>query len=466
VATAQTDKPIIRTDFTRLYADRDVPDLQLNEQEFRLVLIRPEPLPKLRIDRLCESFEWRDEGAEDNSNISPILQGTLTLKKPPTDQKGAHLAIKDGYQVRCDVRWGGRWREVWQMRIQSRGEEPWANLSVTDRTWTFTLRDDLWLAMQGEATFHFSAKKDHEGWTYDQLVRKVCKEHGIPIVRLQKGKKRIKKFHKSRISPGLAIRQLTQQEIDDSGRRLVIKWGYDRRKNKAGLVITRPRRNPLLYLFRDQIRSVSISKRRRADFATAFMVTAKGEKKKDGEKKKVKHKTRVIHERAVKRFGYIERVHRLEGDIESVRELRRKAKRLLAKNLEQVRVIEDFQHAGIAFIRRGDAVRVKIPEEGYEGARLMYQGRLKKRVKELREEVGGGLTRRYTRSRFWKQGPEIAFVTSVSHQVSSGDYTMTMSLSVIDPLDPNKLRAELEKSERARKRRERKRAKQQAEEGA
>jgi hypothetical protein len=139
----------------------------------------------------------------------------------------------------------------------------------------------------------------------------------------------------------------------------------------------------------------------------------------DAPREKVKLKA-VVSKKGVQRYGYIEREQKYAYRVESKRELRLRAQRSLARSMRPVRLLENFTHPGIASLRRGDAIRVSIPSEGYIGA----------------------------------QG--IVFVIGVTHTLSAGDYTMTMTLGLHDPMDPNKIRAEREAALRARKRAARK----------
>jgi hypothetical protein len=69
-------------------------------------------------------------------------------------------------------------------------------------------------------------------------------------------------------------------------------------------------------------------------------------------------------------------------------------------------------------VRRGDAVRIRIPSEGIRG----------------------------------DEG--ILFVVSVVHTLSAGDFNMSLDLTHIDPLDPNKLKELREAALRKQKRAE------------
>ena len=148
------------------------------------------------------------------------------------------------------------------------------------------------------------------------------------------------------------------------------------------------------------------------------MLVARGQgrapKGKGKKAKRKKYTARVFDKAAVDQFGYIKREVKIPGTIDSQGEIEEKAKAELAKLVKPTYNVT-LTHPGIAFIRRGDAVDVSIPEEGISGRTgLMY-------------------------------------VRSVVHNLSSDDYTMDLTLTYDDPLDPAKLQKEKDAAMRARK---------------
>ena len=405
---AERKKPI-RVDaryYDKLW-ERKLEALRLDEQEFRYKLIRPGSV-NVHLDNVVESCEWRDEGTPGQINTIPVLRGSMTIREPHPDDPFSKIEIRDGYVIRCSVKWGGEWKELWEMRILK------TTSGVADGTLTLELADDMILLSKSVYNFSFKQGKKHhkKGFRYWEIVRRIARMTKTPLDRkMPKGERWIKDFDEKKISPLEAIRQAVQLEQDWSGRPHVIRWVDGK------VSIKRMRRNPILYTFREQIRSADISKNRKAEPFTAMTGVGSMKKKdKDGKTKNKKIEITVVDRDAVKKFGYIHTQVSLGNKLESREEAKKLLRQKIKESLEPVIVIENFTHYGIAFIRRGDAVRISIPWEQIKGKR-------------------GYL-----------------FVVSVVHSVSGGDYTMTLTLAIKDPLDPNDLREMREKALRQRKR--------------
>lgn len=421
-------KKKIRTDFTRLYG-KEIPDLDLNSQEFRFFLTGTDlesdtlhtastsrgsgtraKTETIEITDLLETVEWRDEGNALNLNTIPILSGTITYHTTPQELPGPRLHIRDGHRIRADVKWLGEWKPLWEMRVFTPPEH-----TSEDGTATAELWDDLKLATLSIADFRYRKGKTRrrKGWTYDQIVQDVCKRYRIPVGGLVNGTSRINNLSQTDTFPLDIIRQAVNHEQDWTGRRLLICWRFDDRTQRFALHVIHAQRNPILYRFENEIRNATTSPTRRARLATATVARGSG-KKKGGKRKK--YTVRMESTAAVARYGYIRNKINVPGNSESRAEVTRYAKASLAKNLKAVRIISNFQTTGIAFVRRGDTIDVVLPQEGFIG------------------EAG------------------FVFVTSVTHSLSAGDYTMTMELNWRDPFDPNIIKKERETAARARKR--------------
>jgi hypothetical protein len=406
-------KPL-RQDLAHVYPGAALP-FDLGQTQFRFTAIRPD-FGNVVVDDIIETIEWRDEGPESESsggsatdlNTIPILRGSVTLHKPDPDlfSNSTLRKIYNGHRLRCEVFWWDRWRPLWEMRMNT------DETDIDSGEWRFDLEDDMaQLALTNISCRFKKGKKSHtRGWYYHEIVRAVCRKYGIPVGQLARGTHRIASFHEDDQPIMLVLYDALQREIDYTGRNYVMRWGPY--KGKFCLNITPLRRNPFLYTLSSQIRSATAQQRRRGTLATT--VTMHGTAKKGHKRTKIKVK--VTDRAGAKRYGYIERTIGVPGNVDSVSEARNYAKRTLAKGLKPVRLLDNFTHTGIPDLRRGDAVRVAIPDEGYVG------------------------------------GDGIVFVTSAVHTYGSGDYTMTLSLSFIDPQDPKKLKAQREKALRAQKR--------------
>lgn len=384
-------------------------DFPINRQEFRFTAVRPD-IDNIDISGLVVSAEWRDEGTADNLNSVPVLRGTLNLIKPDFTQLGAEVQIEDGHRVRCDVRWAGQWTHLWEMRILTPA------IQLQDGNWTFELADDIQAVIGlNEGTFRYrrGKTKKRSGWRYDEIIRDIAKHYRVPLGEVVKGTYRMKNFDPGRTTVIDAMRQAVEKEQAHTGRRYVMVWKYSAKAGRYALHVVRLRRNPLLYVLQDQILTASIETIRDAALITAC--TAHGSGKKKGSKKRKRYTSRYVDPAGVKRYGYINRVIDLQGNIDSQGEMDRETKRYVARHMKPKHVVS-IGHVGIAFLRRGDAVRMEIPSEGLSG----------------------------------KTG--IVFITSVIHSLSAGGYTMDLTLQFVDPLDPKKLRAERDAALRARKR--------------
>lgn len=396
-------KPI-HLDFDKLYG---VPaeDFDLNSQEFRFTAIRP-GVGNLNLDEILETVEWRDEGTARNLNTIPVLRGTATWRRP--DSGG--LLFGEGHRVRCEVKWLGRWKPLWEMRVLKAPE-----VRVEDDTMSAELGDDLILASKSSGRFRYVENKKHHphGWLYHEIVLDICKRYRIPVGFMVTGKRRFPHFDPGLVSPLEAIRQAVEKEQEYTGRRFVIAWRPDG-DGRFGLHITHPHRNSTIYTFGRMITSGTSSPIRRAQSATAILAIGTTKAGKHGKRRKFVH--REVAASAVKRYGYIERRWHVPGNVKSRDEVIAKAKHELAKELKPVLTLTGLEHPGIAFMRRGDTVRINLPKEGFKGA------------------------------------AGIQFVVSVTHSLSGGQYTMSMDVTWRDPLNPNAIRSEREAALRARKR--------------
>jgi hypothetical protein len=164
----------------------------------------------------------------------------------------------------------------------------------------------------------------------------------------------------------------------------------------------------------------------------------------------------------MRRFGWIRKTINF-GKVSSELELKILAKRALAQRLTPIRSAE-LNHPGIATIRRGDAIHIDIPEEGYSNVTLnALQTPKGKQPKWLISSLTAA--EKSDPSLFDLSAPPagskptanlpalrpvanqgIAFVTSASHSVSAGSYVMDLQTSFLDVLDPAAVRAQVDKT--------------------
>lgn len=366
-----------RPDLSKLWRELRSP-VDLNQQAFRAMLLRADNQVKIAdIDGSVMNLDWRYDPGD------PVMHGTLSVKPPTT---GPKISIHDGHVLRLDLLWGGRWRELWRMRL--------ANSSTAlDGTKTFDLNDDAILLQENEYYWHFtkSKKGGHpHGWKCHQVVAEVARRLKIPLGQVAEGKAWI-----TGITGKMTAMQVLQKayaiERQHTSRRFVIRWEGGR------LHITPLRRNPLLYVLGPMLEDGDVGRTARdPKFATAVTVTAmlKGSK---GSHKHRKIRVHYHNPKAVAKDGWIHR-EISGGQVKSHAEAVHKAKRYIAQHSVRKPTLTNLTHRGIALLRRGDAIEVDLKQYGFHG----------------------------------KTG--VCFVSAGRWSLNNGDFTMNLSVVFDDPL--------------------------------
>lgn len=374
-----------RPDLTKLYQRRLQP-FDLDSQEFRTTLIRadaPHPAQQINIDGLIETLEWRYEAG------NPVLLGTMVMQQ---GVPGGAVKIHDGHVLRLQVRWGGKWREIWRMRLRDgkpslRGQMTW------------DLADDMILLQESTDYFHYTKTKHGghpKGWLVHEIVRDVARRYRIPVGKVSKGKHYITDLS-GKMTPLQAIQKAYAIEKQATGHRFTIAW----RDGKIN--VTPLRRNDIMYVLREAIEDAVVGREDRdANFATALTVraTLKGKK---GSRKKSKIEVRYVNEKAVRQDGFVHKVIS-GGNVKDHAEAVNKAKRYIAKHSVRKPTLTNVQHRGIAFLRRGDAIWVSLPQFGFSGAKA------------------------------------ICFLSAGTWSLASGEFTMSLDVVMEDPFANTKTR--------------------------
>lgn len=372
--------------------------LELDSQEFRIKLIRPDSFD-IWLDPLVLTIEWSEDPGD------PITKGTLSLNHPfPGDP---HPDIHDGHRAEVYVTWGGKWVLLETLDVM----EP---ESGTLGSWDFDLASPGQVLQQSTDDWNFKSTKKHKphGWTCDEIAVEVARQYRIPLGRIVKGKYRIKHLSGQNISPVSMIQKAYALEQSHGGAKFIMRWV------KGRLNITSLRRNPLLYTLGVQLTAALVGRKARdAQFATA--VTVHGSSKAAHGKKGHKVKRLVVNERAVKQYGFIHKKVS-SGQVKDAASAETFGKRYIARHSHRKRVVSSVEHPGIAFIHRGDAVQVPLPDEGLTGAE------------------------------------SVLFVAHIVKRVSGGIFTMSLDLEVSDPVfqaeqERKKQDATKRKKERAKK---------------
>lgn len=376
-----------RPNLRRAYRHR-LKDVRPGDFVFELVLVRPAEKETKSLDRVTTSIEWADEG--------PMLTGSLSLRRPNPLHP---LPIRDRDRVRLFVRWNGRRYRLWEMVIDG---DPVPTLETGEEN--VTLGDDLDALRRNERHWEFKkTKRKSKGWRAHEITLEVCRREGVRPGRIAKGTVYIEKL-----------------EMDGSGLEVIKRaWARERKKTERkfvvrfrdGLLDVLPlRRNRILFEIRGLLRGGSLEARRKND-RPATVIDAKGTL--EGKKIEIE----VVKRGALRRFG-LSREEKSYGRVKSKAELREEAMRDLADELRVTRTAT-LEIPGLPFVERGDTVRWVNDEPGWSGPA------------------------KGTRNR------EFAYVTSVSHSASAGDYVTTLSLSQVDPyLEDARRRAEAEREKK------------------
>lgn len=408
----QSDKGRVRhTNFKHAYR-RDMKDLHLDAEDLRFTAIvgKGGAGNFHRLDGVAESVDWADENAE--------LGGNVTLHKP--DAPGGELKINrsqlgHGTIVKADMLKGGRWRELWQMRVWD------PESTIDDRTLQLPLFDDVKFLRESRDDFIYRTHKTRKkyGWYCHEILIDVARRYNIRLGKIAKGKHRIKKLEMKNASPIDVIIKAYKQERQANGARFVIQWG------KNGLNVVPLERGDVLYKLGPQILSGTVTQKRAKGFCTALTARATvGEKK--AKKKIVAH---VRSQKGIQRYGFIHRQVTLDN-ADTEKELEKLAKRELAERMVVKHRIE-FSHVGLLELRQGDIIDLTgLQEWGFTGKRDPDTG--------LQNDI------------FW--------VSRVAHSWSPGTLVSEISTTQRDPfkdLTAAQKKKDREKREAKRKKRQR-----------
>jgi hypothetical protein len=328
----------------------------------------------------------------------------VQLRRPDPERRDS-LPITNGYRIRCRVRWGQKWYELWTMRCGT------PDVDIGEGTVTVELKDDLDLVRRGRRHYVFrKTKRRKHGYFGHEMLRIAARREGIRLGRIVKCKKRMGKVDLWGSFHDLAVKVYTN-EREETGRRFLFRMD-----SRGRFEVVPYKRNALVYVLRDQLRQAAVSKPpKKANPVTILKGKARIGKGDDA--KKIRH-TEYRRE-MVRRFGHMER-EKDYGRVESRAELRKKMRRDLAEEYKFDTLLR-VQHAGIPFVRRGDGAKLPLPSEELTG------------------------------SRSW------VYCTSAQHTVQAGTYTSDFEFNREDPFDADRER--YEKFLRERKRKQRKKRK-------
>lgn len=493
---AASPKGLQHTDFQVAYG-RAEPDVELFKQRFKITAyVGGVPTD---ISGLLEQFTWKETSGDvfSAANTQFPLTGSMQLRKPALRQYGTLVASlfdatvsKNGVSrfgalgtvITCQVGYGKSFTSLWAMRVQPTADAGEAeSVTLADGTWSLQLADDLVKASETVDDFKFTKGKKVKtrGWLAHEITVAVCAQMSIPIKQLVKGTAFVHLPAKDTqaVSPLLVIANAYQAETDKTGRTFVIRWAAPDKKHPMGALEVVPlRRNPSLLKLRTQLLDATLSRSQHPDFATVIL----GRAKLKGASGKDQNLTFLgRNDQAIRRFGWVHKIIDFKP-VNSHLELQQMTKRALAMRLTPIRKAT-LSHPGIATIRRGDAIRLDIPEEGYAHineaafstpktggiskytAQAILAGELADpslfALPDPSVLAATGAANTDTTKALTANTPVvvpvadqgIVFVTSVTHTVTSGSYTMDLETQFTDVLDPLTVKAQMEATIRAAK---------------
>jgi hypothetical protein len=394
-------------DLARFYGKKAA-DLRAGLYDFRIKLIRPAlsgPERITMINRKSTSLNWSDEG--------DTLSGSLTLRRPWRLKPGS-APINKGDGIRLEVKWAGKWKELWTLWVQ--GDPP---VTLLSGEVSVELGDELFPLKKNERDWEFKQTKRgprHKGWTADEVARFVGKSERIRIGKLAQGPERfeIKKMKKA---SGLeVIRRAYAEESKRTGRKFIVRMRGGRLDVEA---LQRPGTMYVIHGIEREASTAGASKQDHPATVIEARGRLRGKSGKDG-----KLKVTVAREKAVRRFGRVVK-EKDYGRVDSKDDLRTQAKRDLAAELKVTRTAT-LELPGIPFLEKGSTLRWVIGEPGWHGkTTLAKHGRDK----------------------------GICFVTSAQHSLTPEGYTTTVSVNQDDVFLDEARR--LDEEDRDKKRQER-----------
>lgn len=305
-------------------------------------------LEPLIIDGVTTGLDWNDVG--------PVLDGTIDLTKPMAMDQPLHF--QHGDVIRAECKWAGRWTNIWDMRVWD------PDRTLGDGAVTAQLYNDLRILQMSEDNFAFRRHKRKAplGYRCHEILIEIARRYRIPLGQIVAGTHFIKSLEMTDASPLAAITRAYRLEREATGRRFVMRWHGGR------LHVTPLIRNPIMYTLRQQIEEMTIGLKVKDSYATALTgrwttseetgTDAHGHKK----HKRVKDHAMVTGDLG---RGFVHKQVTLHG-IDSRDEAVERLRHLLAGRQRVVKTAA-ITHALIPFLRRGDSVRVSLPEEGYYG---------------------------------------------------------------------------------------------------
>ena len=367
---------------------------RLGLEAFRFTLLRDaRKLPSMPL--LVTAASWVESDR--------VTEMEVTLQMPEGRGGGAAGAafVAERDVVRCEVSADGtgrRWEGLWDGVVQA----PIPH-TLGEGSYAVSLKPQTGPASKQRVAWKFRKGKAHpKGWTADKITRRAAKRFRVPIGTLPEAEHPIGKLVEKKASLPTVVERAWKEEREATGRRFVIEWG-------AKLNVRELRQPDYMRVLGPAIIAATIDRTLKGVYSAAIVV---GSRKVDGKRKR--YRVKVVDAARQKRYGYLVRTVTKSGL--SPARARRYGREKIARAWRAVDTVT-FTHPGIPWLRRGDATRIELPEDGIS---------------------------------------QLAFVRSVQHSLGADGYDMEVEVGYADPWeDARKARA---KKKREAARRQRKRA--------
>lgn len=338
-ATGRSRKPDLR----RHYAFR-LPEISPSTIDFRVTLLRGNGIAPLPLDSVIETIDWADEAD------TVTLSGSASLRRPvPSDP--ASLPIGRGHRLRLAVRWNEKWHRLWDMRVLP------PEINLEDGQVSVEFADEMEALKRSRRDWIFRKSKSRpKGWKPEQIALNVLRKTGVRPGSIAKTNVYIDRLRKKDTNAWDVISEAYQKETNKSGRDYLIRMRDGR------FDVLERRRNPVAFVIGQDAIGVSVRQipAQQKPF-TVLTGTGRVGKGKDAKKVRYTEGPKAI----VARFGYVHRV-KSYGTVSSLSALKGLVRRDLAKAIK-VKREATVTVPLIPFIRRGDALFLEFPKEGFRG---------------------------------------------------------------------------------------------------
>lgn len=336
----------IRRPNLRAYYGRTIAPIEPEDFDFRIRNVRGGSTGTFSLDRVTTSLSWAEE--------EETHRGSITLQRPVIDDPKS-LPVGRGQRLRLEIKAGGRWYPLWTMRVLNPETDPGTGVL------TIELLDSLDVARRGQRTYEYRKPRGRsKGIRVDRLIEREARADAIPLREVARMTARVRSIKVNGSFIDL-VADLLERERKETGRRFVV------RVREGKLEIVPYRRNRIVAVIDSRASNVSISREGSAKPVTVIRGSGRVGKGKAAKTVKAVEPgpENEAGRRAIRRFGKSEE-RKNYGRVDSLADLRKQMRRDLAAKLKTNRSVSATIPLA-PFVRRGDAVMVDLPEDGFDG---------------------------------------------------------------------------------------------------